>query len=286
MKRSLINFSAVSLLLFSCSGNREFQSLPSGVEYCFVEKSESFSEAKPGDVWNLDITYYNSDDSLLFNSRDVAQNFVMTVPEKNILEGSVEEGILLMSKGDSAVFRVDAVDFFKKSRKIEVPDYILPGEKLTFHVRLNDIIDGAEYQKGIDDWIDKMYAQELLIIKDYIERENLQASKIDSGVYKKVLKEGRGTLTAAGKTVTVNFIGHFIDGREFDNTYKRNEPFKFCLGSGKTVPGFETALATMKKGEKARFIIPSKQGYGPYGRKGVIPKFATLIFDVEMIDFE
>ena len=272
---------------FSCfSVAEKFETLPSGVEYRFVNKAENETAVKAGDVWNLDITYYNSADSLLFNSKDVAQNFVMNVPEKTSVEGSVEEGIFLMTKGDSAVFKVSAETFFKKSRKIDVPKYILPDEKLTFYVKLKDIIDGKEYQKGIDDWIDKMNAQELLIIKDYLERENIQASKLDSGVYKQVLKEGRGNLTASGKTVIINYIGSFIDGREFDNTYKRNEPFTFLQGSGKTVPGFEVALATMKKGEKSRFIIPSKQGYGPEGRKGFIPRFATLIFEVEMIDFE
>lgn len=288
MKKNLINFCAAVSVLLSCSSEsgKGFETLPSGLKYLFVEKSQTTTEVKAGDVWNLDITYYNSADSLLFSSNDVAQNFVMKVPEKNSVEGSVEEGILLMSKGDSAVFEVDAATFFKKSRKIDVPEYILPNEKLTFHVRLKNIIDGKEYQKGIDDWIDKMNAQELLIIKDYLERENIQAEKIPSGVYKQVLKEGRGSLTASGKTVTVNYIGHFIDGREFDNTYIRQEPFKFLLGSGKTVEGFEAALSTMKKGEKARFVIPSKLGYGPEGRKGIIPKFATLIFDVEMIDFE
>jgi len=289
MKRNLINFCATVSLFLSCATsepNKNFETMPSGLEYLFIEKSENITECKPGDVWNLDIKYYNSADSLLFSSKDVAADFVMKVPEKNSLNGSVEEGILLMSKGDSAVFKVDAATFFKKSRKIDVPKYILPNEKLTFCVRMKNIIDGKEYQKGIDDWIDKMNAQELLIIKDYLERENIQAAKIDSGIYKQVLKEGRGSLTASGKTVTINYIGYFIDGREFDNTFVRQEPFKFLLGSGKTVAGFEIALSTMKKGEKARFVIPSKQGYGPEGRKGIIPKFATLIFDVEMIDFE
>lgn len=289
MKKNLINFCAAVSLFLSCADNqpnKNFETMPSGLEYLFVEKTENITECKPGDVWNLDITYYNSADSLLFTSKDVAAAFMMKVPEKNTVEGSVEEGILLMNKGDSAVFKVDAETFFKKSRKIDVPQYILPDEKLTFHVRLKNIIDGNEYQKGIDEWIDKMNAQELLMIKDYLERENIQAAKIDSGVYKQVLKEGRGNALAAGKTVTVNYTAHFIDGREFDNTYVRQEPFKFLLGSGKTVAGFEIALSSMKKGEKSLFVIPSKQGYGPDGRKGIIPKFATLIFEVEMVDFE
>ena len=280
-------FLPLTLILFSCgSEKQEFQTLPSGVEYFFVNKTNEKSIVKQGDVWNLEMEYYNSNDSLLYRSKDVAQDFVMYVPDSNSVKGSVEEGILLMNKSDSALFRVDAENFFTMSMKKKVPAFIKKGEKLLFKIKLKDIIDGKEYQKSIDDWVNKMTAQELLVIRDYIANENLKFQKLDSGVFKTVLKEGKGNVLASHKKVKINYIGHFIDGREFDNTYKRKEPFVFCLDSGKTVKGFEIGVSSMKKSEQARFVIPSSLGYGPYGRSGVIPRFATLIFDVEMIDFE
>jgi peptidyl-prolyl cis-trans isomerase A (cyclophilin A) len=97
---------------------------------------------------------------------------------------------------------------------------------------------------------------------------------------------GYGPDTAAGKTVTVHFVGSLIDGREFDNSYTRKEPFTFKLGEGKSIPGFEEGIATMRKGEICRLIMPSTLGYGSRGVSGRIPAFATLIFDVELVDMK
>ncbi|MBR6277152.1 MAG: FKBP-type peptidyl-prolyl cis-trans isomerase [Bacteroidales bacterium] len=284
--KHLLYLSFLSFLAFSaCSGEKKYEKLPSGLEYKFIVKNESSLKSKPGDVWNLNIKYYNSSDSLLFNSKEVAQDFVMYAP-KDSMQGSIEEGIYLMGKGDSAVFLADAETFYVKSRKMNVPKFIKPGEKLLFQIKLNDIIDGAEYQKSIDQWVEKMNAQELLVIRDFIEKLGYEMQIIEPGVYKKVLKAGNLAQNEDVKNVTVNYIGSFVDGREFDNTYKRGETFKFPLGENKTVKGFEAAVKSMKKGEKSLFIIPSKFGYGPYGRKGVIKGFAPLIFEVELIDFE
>ena len=77
----------------------------------------------------------------------------------------------------------------------------------------------------------------------------------------------------------------FVEGTEFDNSYKRNKPLTFRLGQDLVIPGWEEGIATMKKGEKARLVCPSNLAYGPEGTKG-IPPFSTLIFDIEMIDFK
>nr|MCR5455947.1 FKBP-type peptidyl-prolyl cis-trans isomerase [Bacteroidales bacterium] len=239
-----------------------------------------------GDVWNMDFDYYNSDDSLIYASRDVAQDFLMYAPQQ-IATGSVEKGIMMMHKGDSAVFRAPADIFFREVRKMKkMPKFVKPGDLLTFHVRMKDIYDGKEYQRQIDEYNERMEAQELLILHDYVRNEGIKAQPSESGLYKIIKKEGTGSETAAGKTVTVHFVGSFIDGREFDNSYTRKEPFTFQLGKGKSIPGFEEGIASMRKGEICRLIIPSTLGYGTRGVRGRIPAFATLIFDVELLDIQ
>ena len=215
--KHLLYLSFLSFWAFSaCSGEKKYEKLPSGLEYKFIVKNESSLKSKPGDVWNLNIKYYNSSDSLLFNSKEVAQDFVMYAP-KDSMQGSIEEGIYLMGKGDSAVFLADAETFYVKSRKMNVPKFIKPGEKLLFQIKLNDIIDGAEYQKSIDQWVEKMNAQELLVIRDFIEKLGYEMQIIEPCVYKKVLKAGNLAQNEDVKNVTVNYIGSFVDGREFDN---------------------------------------------------------------------
>ena len=124
-----------------------------------------------------------------------------------------------------------------------------------------------------------------MLISNYIEREQIAAVPSPTGLYKVILTPGKGTQTAANKTVTVHYVGMFVEGTEFDNSYKRNRPFTFKLGEDLVIPGWEEGIATMKKGEKARLVVPSNLAYGPEGTKG-IPPFSTLIFDIEMIDFK
>lgn len=285
--KNLFVLAAATSIIASCGAPKvDFQPIGDGVEACFVEVNADSAVAKPGDVWNMDFDYFTSYDSLIYSSRDVAQDFLMYAPT-NIATGSVEKGIMMMHKGDSAVFRASAEVFFREVRKMKkLPKYVKPGDILTFHVRMKDIYDGKEYQRQIDEYNERMEAQELLILHEYVRNEGIKEQPSKTGLYKIINKMGYGKDTAAGKTVTVNFVGSLIDGREFDNTYTTKKPFTFQLGAGKSIPGFEEGIATMHKGEICRLIMPSTLGYGSRGVSGRIPAFATLIFDVELVDMK
>ncbi|HRW68136.1 FKBP-type peptidyl-prolyl cis-trans isomerase, partial [Lentimicrobium sp.] len=90
----------------------------------------------------------------------------------------------------------------------------------------------------------------------------------------------------AGKTVKVHYTGTLLDGTKFDSSVDRGQPFEFVLGQGQVIQGWDEGIAMMKKGGKARLIIPSAIAYGENGRMPTIPPSATLIFDVELIDFK
>ncbi|MDB5047482.1 MAG: Peptidyl-prolyl cis-trans isomerase (rotamase) - cyclophilin family, partial [Fibrobacteres bacterium] len=86
--------------------------------------------------------------------------------------------------------------------------------------------------------------------------------------------------------VKVHYAGRLTDGKEFDNSYKRGQPIDFKVGTGMVIPGWDEGIMLMQKGEKRTLIIPSNLAYGPDGRPPVIPQNATLIFDVELVDFQ
>ena len=98
-----------------------------------------------------------------------------------------------------------------------------------------------------------------------------------------VLREGSGDGAKAGDTVAVHYTGTLSDGRKFDSSVDRGEPFAFQLGAGQVIRGWDEGLVGMKIGEKRRLTIPPSLGYGTAGAGGVIPPHATLILVVGMV---
>ena len=102
-----------------------------------------------------------------------------------------------------------------------------------------------------------------------------------SGLVIQTLKEGTGTAPKATDTVKVHYRGTFIDGKEFDSSYKRGEPTEFPLN--RVIPCWTEGVQLMKPGGKARLTCPPAIAYGDRGAGGVIPPNSTLNFEIELI---
>ena len=97
------------------------------------------------------------------------------------------------------------------------------------------------------------------------------------------LKAGTGATAQAGQSVTVHYTGWLENGKKFDSSIDRGQPFSFPLGAGRVIKGWDEGVQGMKVGGKRKLIIPSNLGYGARGAGGVIPPNATLIFEVELL---
>lgn len=105
-----------------------------------------------------------------------------------------------------------------------------------------------------------------------------------SGLKYWVVTEGGGAQPQKGQTVEVHYTGWLkSDKSKFDSSLDRGEPFRFPLGAGRVIPGWDEGVATMKIGGKTQFEIPADLAYGERGAGDVIPPGATLIFDVELL---
>ncbi len=95
---------------------------------------------------------------------------------------------------------------------------------------------------------------------------------------------GTGPEAKAGETVTVNYVGVlYKGGKEFDASWKRNEPFTFTLGRGQVIPGWDQGVAGMKVGGRRLLIIPGPLAYGAKGSPPTIPPNAALVFVVDLL---
>jgi FKBP-type peptidyl-prolyl cis-trans isomerase len=106
----------------------------------------------------------------------------------------------------------------------------------------------------------------------------------DQGLQIEKLVEGSGRSPQAGQRVSVHYTGWLQNGKKFDSSEDRGEPFEFVLGRGQVIRGWDEGVAQLKIGDKARLTIPPELGYGARGAGGVIPPNATLIFEVELLD--
>lgn len=249
------------------------QKTANGLEYQLVE-DKSGTNARLGDFITLHMSYFTDKDSLLNNTYKMGQPITSKVMEP-MFKGSFEEGLLMLSEGDSANFWIPVDSIFKGQPPQARPAFLKAGSRIRYSVRVTRIETEASIEPN-----------QIKAIEAYARAKNLKLEKTGSGLRYAITQPGTGSLARVGDTVKVHYVGTTLDGnKEFDNSRQRNEPFAFPVGKGMVIPGWDEGLQLLPEGTRAVLLIPSRLAYGEQGAPGSpIGPNSALVFDVEVVD--
>jgi FKBP-type peptidyl-prolyl cis-trans isomerase len=219
-------------------------------------------------------------------------------------QNGMDEIFLSLRKGDSITFEATAKIIFSGNQ----PAPIKEDDVIKVRLGAYEVKTEAEMQAFYEEAMQKeqekaaekakaLLVEEAKTIEAYLTKNNLKAQKTQSGLYYVIEKEGAGEPTTPGTTMYVNYAGYLLNGPLFDTSWpdlaKANnmfneerpyEPLPVNVGMGQVIPGWDEGLMLLKKGSKAKFIIPSPLGYGEGGAGEMIPANSILVFDVEVTD--
>jgi FKBP-type peptidyl-prolyl cis-trans isomerase len=252
-----------------------------GIYYKLLRIGEETPKAKATDYVTVDLEYKTIDDSVFFKGR---RKFQVAKPA---YKGSIDECLTMLTEEESAEFIIPAYPFYSNTLQSSLPDYIKPTEDMKIKIDMVEIQTRGEYQKEKEaflKWINDFGEYEKVILKQYIDEQNMEIEATNSGIFHLTLQKGKGKKVEKGDTVTVHFEGRFLNGKFFDSTKKRNQPFQFVYGQEwQVIEGLERAIGMMQEGEKSLFILPSELAFGETGSStGIIPPYTSLIFEVEL----
>lgn len=284
----------VSMIVFGENGEAEyvvdrpenvFLKTANGIEYKIVKASKSKRTPNVGDVMYMNMSYRTErTDSLLFASSDLGEEFRMRLVAPSD-KGCIEEALMLLHEGDSAVIKVDAIKFFVKSQgKASIPAFIKKGDRLVFNVKMKKIVSGLDYANANKDMYQKRIDEENSLINRFLINMNYPLKKTDSGLHILTINKGAGKKPSVGSSVKIDYTAAFIDGSVFDSTLERSEPFSFVTGKKEVIVGLEEAVMNMQVGDHCLVIIPFRLAYGDQKYGNVIPPFSTLVFEIELLD--
>ncbi len=275
---------AAGALLAAC--NNRVSVSDTGLKYQIHDQKGDGRKPKIGDILTVQLVLKNSRDSVLrdtYKEGRPLQVMLQTPPFK----GSFEEGLAMLAKGDSASFFVSADSLFTRMMQ-PLPPGIAKGTDIQFTVKVIEVQNEQEFQKGQAAAREGQIKVDAKIIDAYVAKNSLKTVETPSGLNYVIVKEGDGVKPVAGNMVSVHYVGKLLDGKEFDSSYKNpqsgGKPVDFPIGQGMVIPGWEEGIMNMKKGGKSTFIIPSSLAYGEAGSPGTIPPNSVLVFDVELVD--
>ena len=278
----------MALCLSACKRDRTLYTA-SGMKYVL---HTSHSGAKPvlGDYVTFEMVYKTESDSVLFDSRHNQSPFriqLLSIP----FRGSLEEGLMCLSEGDSATFYIAAdslrAHVLREHLEAGRESLLQPGTFAHFDVRLLRVQRQADAEIEISERLRKRKEDEPRLIREYLEKEHILALPDSAGIYI-LAGETKQPAIHAGDTVTVNYTGTYLNNMPFDASPK-NTPYSFVVGAGSVVKGWDLAFPKLASAGRAQILLPSSLAYGERGLFGaqrgnyMVPPFTPVVYNLEIV---
>ncbi len=261
--------------------------------YYSIEREGSGVYPKPGDY--VKVHYVGS---LLngteFDRSDADEPFVFQIGYRQVILGW-DKGIPLFRVGSKGKLYIPSQLGYGR---VGAGKMIPPNSDLVFEIEVLEVMDIDAYDRFMSELDEKekkefeqhkrkQFVEDKRLINDYAIGHKLKVKRTPSGLSYVLKKKGKGANVVLGNTIVVDYEGYLLDDSIFDSTYKKNEPFKFQIGKGKTIDGWEEGLQYFKKGSEGWLLIPSQLAYGPQSIEDVdinIPANSVLIFKIKVVD--
>jgi len=279
-----IFLSALCLLGWSGVFAQDYKKTSNGVLYKHIKQNPQNRKVKLGEIITFSVAVYNGKDSLIQQSAENNLNWQNKYTDKE-LKTTPLEVIGTLQEKDSVEVKV-SLDTLRKYAPNPLPVFLNVGEYIKYYIKVKKIRSNAEIQKEKESKIIKLKTDETKEIQQYLKRNKLVAHALPSGLHIVYGKKGTGAKPTKGQKVVAHYTGTLLNGKKFDSSVDRGQPFEFTIGVGQVIKGWDEGFMQLTTGSKARLLIPSYLGYGEKGAGGDIPPNAILIFDVELLEIK
>ncbi|MBS3808260.1 MAG: FKBP-type peptidyl-prolyl cis-trans isomerase [Bacteroidales bacterium] len=286
MNRMYPLLALAATLLFSCSDKSPYPGYSKSSEgfyYNLQKLGNSDKQVQAGDYITADISYHTMEDSAFFQGRRTVKVTQPSYP------GSVDACFLMLSKGEKASFIIPAGPFFKKTLETNLPGFLNDRDSMKMQVDLLEVQREKEFRRQKEaflNWIEDFGEYERVLLQRFLDQKRIDAKPTPSGLYHIVLEEGQGPGVQEGDTVVVHYEGKFLNGKFFDSTKQRKQPFEFVYGHEmQVIKGMEEVIGKMYEGEKALAILPSEVAFGKTGSStGIVPPYTSVVYKVSLLE--
>ena len=235
--------------------------MPNGLKYIKIKENKIAAQALPGNKVTLHYSGFFADGRGFDSSVERGEAFTVKIGSGQLIK-ALEDGIALMHKGDKTKFYIPYQLAYGEAGH---PPAIPAKADLIFDIEIIDV-----------------QPVPAPVLFDIAGKEvKITASGLK---YYEIVKSGNPIKAAASKAVKVHYSGYLANGKMFDSSVERGEPFEFVLGQAQVIPGWDEGIALMSVGDKLRLVIPYHLAYGEQGRPPMIPEKAELTFDVELVE--